>query len=287
MSLWLVVLLLGTASPVIPIQRETKLGEVYQVPYRLLDTKHIMVRVKINGKGPFHLILDTGAPTVYLSPDAAKRAGATPDQENWATIKRFELEGGASLSEERVRIEEPPQLSGMNALGFAGVELHGVLGYTLLSQFRMEIDLTRTSMTWTKRANQPPVIFQLKAEAPEGLDTSGLKQMESLSKLVTSMLKRAAPVTVLRGTIGVELIASKNGARIANVLPASPAAAADIRKNDEIRHVVRDGKPREIKTPDDLLLALKEVEAGDALMLRIQRDGKMIERTVRSTKGGL
>ena len=33
----------------------------YQVPYKLTIPKHIVVRAKINGKGPFNLVLDTGA----------------------------------------------------------------------------------------------------------------------------------------------------------------------------------------------------------------------------------
>ena len=34
----------------------------YEVPYRLTAVKHIVVRAKINGKGPFNFILDTGRP---------------------------------------------------------------------------------------------------------------------------------------------------------------------------------------------------------------------------------
>ena len=33
----------------------------HEVPYRLTDTKHILVRVRINGKGPYNFIVDTGS----------------------------------------------------------------------------------------------------------------------------------------------------------------------------------------------------------------------------------
>lgn len=34
------------------------------VPFRLTDTNHILIRLKINGKGPFNFIVDTGAPAM-------------------------------------------------------------------------------------------------------------------------------------------------------------------------------------------------------------------------------
>ena len=37
----------------------------FEVPYRLTAVKHIVVRAKINGKGPFNFILDTGAPALF------------------------------------------------------------------------------------------------------------------------------------------------------------------------------------------------------------------------------
>ena len=39
-----------------PADQPTK----FAIPYKLTDTKHVLVRAKINGKGPFNMILDTG-----------------------------------------------------------------------------------------------------------------------------------------------------------------------------------------------------------------------------------
>jgi hypothetical protein len=45
-----------------------------EIPYKLTDTKHVLVRAKINGKGPFNLILDTGArPSSLRNPWPKKR----------------------------------------------------------------------------------------------------------------------------------------------------------------------------------------------------------------------
>ena len=56
-----------------------KTPPTYEVPYRLTDTKHVMVRVKLNGKGPFNFIIDTGAPALILTEATAKKAGGKAD----------------------------------------------------------------------------------------------------------------------------------------------------------------------------------------------------------------
>ena len=45
------------------------------VPFELLKSGHMAVQVKVNGKGPYRLIFDTGAPMNLLSNKAAKDAG--------------------------------------------------------------------------------------------------------------------------------------------------------------------------------------------------------------------
>jgi hypothetical protein len=110
----------------------------YRIPYRLTDTNHVMVRVKLNGKGPFNFIIDTGAPALFVATDVAKKLGVKPDKSGWGTFDRFEIEGGAIEKKAKGRVETPFQLEGMNALGIAGDNLHGIIGYNLLARYRME-----------------------------------------------------------------------------------------------------------------------------------------------------
>src|SRR5262245_42098709 len=49
-----------------------------KVPFELLASKHMAVNVTINGKGPYRLIFDTGAPITLLSNKAAQEAGVLP-----------------------------------------------------------------------------------------------------------------------------------------------------------------------------------------------------------------
>src|SRR4249920_2536303 len=105
-----------------------KTAVTYEIPYRLTDTKHVMVRVKLNGKGPFNFIIDTGAPALIMTEAVAKKVGGKTD-EGWTLFDKLDIEGGLSIVKPRGVAVDMFQLKGMNSMGLAGVELHGVLGY--------------------------------------------------------------------------------------------------------------------------------------------------------------
>src|SRR5262245_47446070 len=45
------------------------------VPFEMLDSGHMAVQVKVNGKGPYRLIFDTGAPISLVNNKLAKDSG--------------------------------------------------------------------------------------------------------------------------------------------------------------------------------------------------------------------
>src|SRR5437588_222531 len=94
--------------------------KTYAIPYKLTFTNHVMVRAKINGKGPFNFIVDTGAPALFVATAVAEKIGVEPDKTGWGTFDKFELEGGLVIEKARGRIETPFQLEGMNGMGLAG-----------------------------------------------------------------------------------------------------------------------------------------------------------------------
>src|SRR5947208_5859831 len=148
-----------------------KAPRTYHVPYRLTNTNHVLLRAKINGKGPYNFILDTGAPALFVATGVAGKLGVKADRENWGKFERFEIEGGVVLKDFKGRIENPFQLEGMNGLGLAGAELHGIMGYTLLARYRLEFDFTKHKMSWTPLDFQPPQPIVLgPGAAPGGLD---------------------------------------------------------------------------------------------------------------------
>jgi hypothetical protein len=237
-------------------------GKTFSIPYRLVDTSHIMVRVKINGKGPFNFIVDTGAPLVYVSTDVAKKIGITPEKKGQTKVDRFEIEGGPVFTDWKCMIDTPFQIEGMNALGAAGVELHGIMGYTMLSHFKMEIDLTRDKMSWTKLDYSPPAPQSL-GVAGGGLDTMG-KFMQTLAK--TFGLKRETAADV-RGYLGVELQEKDKSVVVLAVLPKSPAAEAGVQKGDRLLRVQNE----EVASVGAVQKLLATVRAGQDVFLLVRR----------------
>jgi serine protease Do len=259
---------------------------VYRIPYRLTDTNHVLVRARINGKGPFHFIIDTGAPDFFLATTAAKEAGISVEPGKRSRAKTLEIEGGAVMEGIDARVEEPSQLQGMNAMGLAGARIDGVFGYTVLSRFRMEIDFTEPTMRWTLLdyvPTVPPTMKQLVGSGPAP-STKDVAQMEQMTKWASAMFARAGKTAVGRGFIGIELASDAKGARISAVLPGSPAGAAGLKPGDRVRMIASAGKEAtEVETPAALLDALAETPAGSAVKLTIDRGGA--KKTVALTAG--
>src|SRR5215471_9623115 len=49
------------------------------VPFETLPSGHMTIMVKVNGKGPYKLIFDTGAPITLMNNRVAKEAGLLKD----------------------------------------------------------------------------------------------------------------------------------------------------------------------------------------------------------------
>src|SRR5205807_1425129 len=94
--------------------RDRQVGQSFQVPYRLTETNHFLVRVRINGKGPFNFLVDSGAPALYIATETAAKIGLKPAKgEFWTPVDRLDLEGGAPLHRIKARVEDPCQLVSM------------------------------------------------------------------------------------------------------------------------------------------------------------------------------
>jgi hypothetical protein len=255
-------------------------AKTYQVPYRLTETKHILVRAKINGKGPYNFIIDTGAPALFVATGVCTKLGIERGGDGWATFDRFEIEGGVVLHKARGRVETPFQLEGMNGMGLAGAELHGIIGYTVLARYRLGFDFTRDKLTWTPLNYEPPAPQGLGegAKAPQNLDMMG-----GMMKAVGAFLgRKAEPEVTLRGFLGLELADADGAATVKAVLADSPAAKAGLKVGDRIT-AFRD---ETIKGTADLLKHAAKLARGDSAELTVERGGGKSESiTIRAGEG--
>ncbi len=250
-----------------------------EVPYRLTDTKHVLVRVKINGKGPFNLICDTGAPAVFITKAVAKKAGVDTDAKGWANFDKFELEGGLAVDKARGRVEDLFQLDGMNSMGLAGVELHGVIGYNVLAKYRITYDFTDDKLGFEAIPGfEPPPLVPI---GKKGAGTGGLDAIGPLMKTMAALLGiKPNFATGPRGFIGIEF-EEKDGIVVKSVLAGSPAAEAGFKSGDKIEEI----KNSSIDDSKDLLRALSKAGVGTKLKVTVKRGDKSEELKLELGRG--
>lgn len=284
MKYFLVAGLLGLAlSPSLADEKKDtplpkKEAVTFEVPYRLTDTKHVMVRVKLNGKGPFNFIIDTGAPALIMTEAVAKKVGGKTD-DGWTIFDKLDIEGGLSIAKPRGVAIDMFQLKGMNSMGLAGVELHGVLGYNILAQYRIEYDFTETKLKWT------PVNFKVpdpKRIVDKDKSQGSLEMVGTLMQFL-SMFGGIKPNFEIhpRGFLGTEIEAENKELVIKAVLEGSPAEKAGLKAGDRIQQA----KGKSLATPEDLLEVVRKLPQGSSLKLNIKRGEETKDITVELGKG--
>ena len=295
---WLLAILVGLApahaaraddAPT-PKADAVKVAEKeYAVPYRLTDTKHVLVRVKINGKGPFNLILDTGAPSVFITSKSAERAGVETDKDGWAAAESFELEGGLKVPGAKARVADLFQLQGMNGLGLAGVELHGVVGYNVLAKYRITYDFTADKLKFVALDFTPPTV---KARGKDNSQGS-LDMLGPVMKTLAGFMGIKPNFTVEpRGFLGLELADADGKLTVRGVVKGSPADTAGLKVGDIVtgasKALTGKGRAPGVNDLDDLKAFGTWVETmrpGDKVKIQVQRGDKAETITVEFGKG--
>jgi hypothetical protein len=274
----------------IPAQtHDLQIGRSFEIPYRLTDTNHFLVRVRINGKGPFNFLVDSGAPALFIATETAQKIGLKLDQaEFWTPVDRLDLEGGARLDGVKARVEDPFQLVGMNALGLPGASIDGILGFTILARFRLEIDLTKDRMTWTRLDHEPrnpPVPKHKPGE--DNATPLGIQAMNALGSfakgLAFVMGKQPEEKQQPRGFLGLawseQIESGQKQVEIEGVLKDSPAAHGGLQPGDRILRI----NDRAIDGLEGARIALAEVQPGDAVPLVVHRGSRTIGRALSLT----
>lgn len=260
-----------------PTPKKPDAETVHRIPYRLTDTKHIMVRLKLNGKGPFNFILDTGAPAVFVTKAVAKKIGLEEDKKGWGTFDKFAIEGGAKVEHAKGRVADLFQLDGMNSLGLAGVELHGVVGYNVLARYRITYDFTDDKLTFVPLEFDPPEPVALGKDNSQGsMDILGpaMKTIAGLMGVKPNFTVKGS------GFLGAELDEGKTLA-VKKVLKGTPAAAAGLEPGDVIESMLIGKK----ETTKAMLEALGKAGSGDKIKLVVTRSGEKKTLTVELGKG--
>jgi membrane-associated protease RseP (regulator of RpoE activity) len=208
-----------------------------------------------------------------------KKVGVEPDKKGWGTFDRLELEGGVVIPKAMGRVEDIFQLKGMNALGLAGTELHGVLGYNILARYKMEFDLTRDKLSLTPLKFDPP--------APESIGDgksmpAEIELLANLFKMIEPLLKdKMAQPVVARGFLGLELADGDGTVTVKSVLADGPAAQAGLKAGDRITEI----QGKKIKNTEEARKLADAVATGDPVRFTISRGGNPQQITVKTGEG--
>ncbi len=264
---------------------DPEVGKSYRVPYRMTDTNHFLVRVRVDGKGPFNFLVDTGAPALFIGTEAAKKIGLVADPEVFFTpIGKLEFEGGASLTGMKARVEDPFQMVGMNALGLPGASIDGILGFTALARFKIELDPTDDRMTWTRLDYEPKDPFVPKAalKAQASGEMRAMNALGPIAKLAAALVgKQPEEVLNPQGFLGLALIEGDGRLRVSAVLADSPASAGGVQAGDAIVRI----ENRPVATIKDAHEAVARLRPGDQIKMSILSDGQIEELTLTAGEG--
>lgn len=269
--------------------RDPQIGMSFRVPYRLTETNHFLVRVRLNGKGPFNFLVDSGAPLLMIGTEAAAKVGLKPPRDQyWTPLDRLDFEGGPRLRDLNARVEDAFQLVGMNALGLPGARIDGILGFTILARFRLEIDLTQDRMTWTRldyHPPDPPTPDVAKGEGPPPT----VKAMNAIGPLAKGfaflMGKQPEDELRARGFLGVIWSEQEDPGRarlrVKGVLAGSAAQVAGIKVGDGVARI----NDQAVGSIKDAQAAMAGVLVGDSVTFVVERERASRRLVVIAGKG--
>jgi len=264
------ILLLLTALPA--RAEETKAEKAVVVPFDLLKTKHVTLDVKVNGKGPYRVIFDTGAPMTVLNNKLAKEAGLPAGGGllggRPTKVKTLEV-GDLKAEKVPVVVMDHPLIELMSKEKDIG-QLYGIVGFPFFARYKMTLDYKAKKITFTPNGFEPPDVLEELQETVKGL-LSG----------------EQPPAKVLVPAAQWGLVAEKAkedeeaGVTLKEVMPGGAAAGAGLLAGDRL--LTLDG--RWTDSLADLYTAAGFVKPGTAVKVVVTRDKKEMTFTVKPTMG--
>ncbi len=252
---------------------ENKSGPV-TVPFELLPSNHIVLNAKINGKGPFRLVFDVGAPVTLLSNRAGEESGVIKKDAPKSFLMGMRGEGNVkSLEIGDLKAEGLPVIvldhPTLKALaGMLGKPLDGLIGYTFFARYRTTIDYQAKLMSFEPVDSK---VRDLMKDLPERLASPKIAKKRTQAPTGLWGLEVGEPVG------GV----SSLGIPITSVMAGSPAELAGLKVDDVL--MTLDG--RWTTTPSDAFGAAVAVLPGQPAIVVVLRDGKELTLTVMPKDG--
>jgi hypothetical protein len=238
------------------------------VPLQIMRTRHIAVQVKLNGKGPYRMILDTGSPVTFISRKVAKELGLiSADAANrpvlmgmggQSTVKTVEV-GGAVAKNLGILILDHPVISLVSEVEGP---IAGIVGFSFFARFKTTIDYVASQVSFAPSAYVPE-------DAIQGI----------MARLFNAGSK--PPVIAPAALWGMDVEPANGVVLVARVYPDGAAHEAGIKPGDRIATI----EGRWTDTLNDCFAAASYVKPGQTAEVNIVRNGSSLSLSVRPRAG--
>jgi len=245
------------------------------VPFELLKSRHMAVQVMVNGKGPYRLIFDTGAPTNLVNNRLAKDAGIVAKDDKGgglfgmtgAKVMDTLQIGDVKLEKVPVMVMDHPTVTAIsNALG----QIDGIVGFPFFARYKTVVDYQKKEITFTPNGYVPGDALQTLMEKFTAPKPSGKPEPRIVS-----------PGAVWGFTVDKDAKDDDAGVVVKDVIEGSAAEAGGIKAGDRL--LTLDG--RWTDSIGDTFTAASLVKPGREVVVVVKRSGKEVKLAVKPGKG--
>lgn len=237
------------------------------VPFEIIASKHMAVNIKVNGKGPFRVIFDTGAPITLLSSKVAQEAGIVKKKggglffgmQGFHKVSEFEL-GGVKAKDVQVIVMDHPTV---NAISEVVGPIEGIVGFPFFAKFQTAVNYKDKTLTVAPSTYEPGDVMN---SLMTGMMAGSKERRVTLS-----------PTTLWGLTVGKESSDEEDGVEVVHLFQGGVAEQAGLKVGDRILtldHAWTD-------SVEDLYRAASWIKPGTNVKLKLRREGqeKMIDVT--------
>lgn len=245
------------------------------VPFTKLPSGHFLVKVKLNGTGPYNLIFDTGAPMMLLNTRIAKKAGIKGGGMSLLggfdpqSLKSIEVGSAAAVKVPAVVLDHPTVTAISDAFEAEYGKIEGIVGFPFFARFATTVDYQKGEMRL----------------APNGYKPGDF--MNDLQSRLTTMAGKKAEPTILAPAAVWGFNFRQNheekaeGVVVTTIIPGSPADKAGLKVDDVVLTI--DG--RWTDSGADLFRAVAVVKPGTTVVAEVKRGDKMVSLKVTPARG--
>jgi len=243
------------------------------VPFEILKSGHMAVEIKVEGKGPYKVIFDTGAPTNLLNNKIAKDAGLLKNQPKplftlfgsmgEAKIKTLEV-GDQKIENTTAIIMDHPTVDALATM--IKEPLYGIVGFPFFARFRTTLDYKAKTMTFVPTSYKPG---------------------DTMQAMMRAMLSGPQGPVVLAPAAQWGFHVEKDakdedpGVTVKSVQPDSPADKAGLKPGDRLLTL----DSRWTDSVPDTFAATSTVKAGTTVVVTVKRGDKEIDLKVTPVSG--